>query len=159
LAPGRGTQLTLTRLDRFLSGDTSPSAGTRWGLKLLVFGITAALMTLGHVRMASCPDCPVEFRGLDANGPFFMLLLIDGAPGLVYLLGVRRWRTVVSCGAAICLMSAVPWALMLVGVETAVAGVFLGFPVLLILCVTGALADLVAWERATVGNYESRWKA
>lgn len=116
-------------------------------------------MILGHVRMASCPECPVEYRGLHANGLFFALLLLDGVPGLVYLLGVRRWRTVVACGSALCAMSAVPWALMLVGVKPALIGVFLGFPVLLILCITGALADLVAWEKATIGNYEARWKS
>ncbi len=108
--------------------------------------------------MASCRECPVEYQGLNADGLFFALLLLDGAPALIYL-GVRRWRTVVACGSALSLMSATPWALMLLGVEPALLGVFLGFPVLLGLCLLGVIADLVAWEKATIGNYESRWKA
>ncbi|MEX0789878.1 MAG: hypothetical protein WD178_03790 [Actinomycetota bacterium] len=112
-------------------------------VRLGAFAVTAGAMTAGHVRESSCPGCPVEYQGLVANGLFFTILAIDLLPACIYLIGVRRWRTLVIWGSALVALSALPWMLSYLH-ESFMAVAFVGYPVLLIGCLVGVVRDIDA---------------
>jgi hypothetical protein len=62
---------------------------------------------------------------------------------VIYLIGVRRWRTLVTWGSALIAFSALPWMLSYLH-ESFVLIAFVGYPVLLIGCLVGVVQDVNA---------------
>lgn len=132
----------ISRIGRI--ADTPPSKEVALAVRLGAFALTATVLSLGHVRESSCHECPVQYRGLVANRPFYTLLAIDLLPAVIYVLGARRWKTVVLWGAALMILSALPWLLSYLH-EIYMAIAFIGYPVLLIGCSVAVIKDLKAW--------------
>lgn len=97
-----------------------------------ITALTVAAMVFGHISEASCPECPLEDRGLVANGLFFGLLAIDLVPSLIYLVGMKSRRSLIGWGLALLGLSAVPWILGILVNEVFLLLVYLSYPVLLV---------------------------
>jgi hypothetical protein len=123
-----------------------PSREEVRNVRLAAFAVTVAAITLGHIRQASCPECPMPDRGLVANGLFYGLLVADLLPATIYVLGTRRWKTVLGWGAGLVIFGALPWVLALVH-ESFLLVSLIAYPVLLVGCIVAAISDARARER------------
>ena len=106
-----------------------------------VFFLAALAIIAGHIHESSCPDCPIGDRGLVANGTFFTLLAVDLIPAVIFVVGIRRRKTLRLWGFLLLGLSTLPWTLGVLVQEVFLLLAYLGYPILLVGCTWGAIAD------------------
>jgi hypothetical protein len=107
--------------------------------RLTIAGLTAAIMIAGHSALF-VPDYP----GAGFAASDFVFLLVDLLGPMLLAVGVRARNTSFICGAAMLVLSAMPWsAVVVTGVnEVPYTIALLGIPVVILTCFICAVIDM-----------------
>jgi hypothetical protein len=74
---------------------------------------------------------------------FYLWLMVDLLAPLILVLGIRRLKTTLACGAVLILLNTIPWIFWLLGSVGALSYVIFGHLFVISTCLAGAVIDQV----------------